>query len=581
MACANDTRSKDATGKLLARDARSGEGCKRIARTECAATATCIALPGRLFAMQGKKKCDECRPRCSDCRRLNLGCHWLVGATTVEGDRPETSDACSPSCLPTLSAEIVPNNDPEPEGDLSTPRPITPFDAEDFIATLFPHPLPRTSAVTPPLSQLSISINPYLRTDEERSLFNHYIHVVSRALCRSGDKENNPFLVTLLPLAAVSDTVTSVILSLSGCHWKRVYPTIWGTALTRQGQGRLFTREMPCTIGFHLPLSELTCWRFEVTADNFIALAQVNDLLGCSDKQSIFASCATVLLLCLTELFDGTSRVWKWHLKAASAILKSAAFQSLISTDEWKFCISLFHYLDSMSTISRCKAPLLQSDDSVIELCRSVRQSSVPELCHSDSADAIYGISPALFDLLGMVNLLANQRIRRVDELSEIGFRAAAMHIEDRIDEWRTGHDRGVSGASSRENKSDTDRAATAFEWAIRLRLHQIVEGYDALHGFVERAVTMILDSVQAIPYASRIEGCLLFPLVIAGSSSISVERRMMVKERLMVMESTLAFSHIHHARQLLETLWKGGNSASDLNWAAVRYSQFPGVVFI
>jgi hypothetical protein len=176
-----------------------------------------------------------------------------------------------------------------------------------------------------------------------------------------------------------------------------------------------------------------------------------------------------------------------------------------------------------------------------------------------------------------MVNLLANHRSRRVDELSEVGFRAAATHIEDKIDEWRADYDRGYS-----ENlESDTDRATTAFEWAIRLRLHQIVEGYDAFHDFVERCVVTILESVQEIPYASRVEGCLLFPLVIAGSSSISVERRMIVKERLMVMENTLGFSHIHHARQLLETVWKGGTSASDLNWAAVRYSQFPGVVFI
>jgi hypothetical protein len=68
--------------------------------------------------------------------------------------------------------------------------------------------------------------------------------------------------------------------------------------------------------------------------------------------------------------------------------------------------------------------------------------------------------------------------------------------------------------------------------------------------------------------------------LVIAGASSISVERRMIVKERLMVLESTLGFSHIQYARQLLETVWKSG-STSELNWAAVRYSQFPGVVFI
>lgn len=302
---------------------------------------------------------------------------------------------------------------------------------------------------------------------------------------------------------------------------------------------------------------------------------QVNTLLGRSDRQCIFEACATVLLLCLTELFDGTSKVWKWHLKAASAILKSPAFQNFVSTDEWTFCISLFHYLDAMSTISRCKAPLLHNGDSMTELTTSLRRSSVPELERSQSTDAIYGISPALFDFLGMVNVLANHRSKRVDELSEIGFRAAASHLENRIDEWRTSHD------ESAELEPETERATTAFEWAIRLRLHQVVEGYDPLHSFVERSITIILDSVQQVPYASRVEGCLLFPLVIAGSSSITMERRMMVKERLMVMENTLGFGHIQYARQLLETVWDGATCTSDLNWAAVRYSKFPGVVFV
>lgn len=231
-----------------------------------------------------------------------------------------------------------------------------------------------------------------------------------------------------------------------------------------------------------------------------------------------------------------------------------------------------------MSTISRCKAPLLQNSNSMTELTSSFWRSSVPALDRSESTDAIYGISPALFNFLGMVNLLANHRSRRVDELSEIGFRAAAMHIGNRIDEWRADHGRG---SLSVDPEPDTNRATTAFEWAIRLRLRQIVEGYDALHKFMERSVVIILDSVQQIPYASRVEGCLLFPLIIAGSSSISVERRMIVKERLMVMENTLGFSHIHHARQLLETVWKGGNNASDLNWTAVWYSRFPGIVFV
>ncbi|KAJ5138158.1 hypothetical protein N7526_004391 [Penicillium atrosanguineum] len=414
----------------------------------------------------------------------------------------------------------------------------TTLDDEEFIASLFPHPLPKRNAALV-IDRSLLSANPYLRSDEDRSLFNHYIQVVARALSRSHDSDRNPFLVTLLPLAATSDTVTSVILSLSGCHWRRVYPSIWRCALRRQGK----------------------------------ALTQVNTLLGRLDRQYIFEACATVLLLCLTELFDGTSRVWKWHLKAASAILKSPAFQDLVSTDEWTFCISLFHYLDSMSTVSRCKAPLLHNGDSMTELTTSLRRSSVPELKRSQSTDAIYGISPALFDLLGMVNLLANHRNKRVDELSEIGFRAAATHLENRIDEWRADQDHDA------DQEPDTERATSAFEWAIRLRLHQVVEGYDPRHEFVERAIVTILDSVQEIPYASRVEGCLLFPLVIAGSSSVSMERRMMVKERLMVMENTLGFSHIQYARQLLETVWS--EAEGDLNWASVRYSQFPGVVFI
>ncbi|KAJ5761763.1 uncharacterized protein N7511_005145 [Penicillium nucicola] len=431
-----------------------------------------------------KKKCDENRPKCSDCRRLNFPCEWPAPAIDVEMHSPRVDDTSSPASFPSVSADAIPIDDSD--GGPPPLSPVTPSDDEEFIATLFPHPVPRKNTVALPLCRSPISANPHLRTEEDRSLFNHYIHVVSRALSRSQDVDRNPFLVTLLPLAAVSDTVTSVILSLSGCHWKRVYPTIWGFG---------------------------------------------------------------------TKLFDGTSRVWKWHLKAASAILKSPAFQTLISSDEWTFCISLFHYLDSMSTISRCKAPLLQNNDNITDLTSSLRRSSVADPDRTQSSDAIYGISPALFDYLGMVNLLANHRSRRVDELSEVGFRAAANHLEDRIDDWRADYDRKSHANLDR----DTDRATTAFEWAIRLRLHQIVEGYDALHEFVERCVITILESVQEIPYASRVEGCLLFPLVIAGSSSISVERRMIVKERLMVMENTLGFSHIHHARQLLETVWKGG----------------------
>lgn len=175
-----------------------------------------------------------------------------------------------------------------------------------------------------------------------------------------------------------------------------------------------------------------------------------------------------------------------------------------------------------------------------------------------------------------MVNLLAKHRSRRVDELSEIGFRTAAAHLERQIDDWRAEHD--LLGKSA---DTDVEQATTAFEWAVRLRLYQIVDGYDPDCERAQRAVVTILDAALHVPYGSKVEGCLLFPLVIAGASSNGIERRMMVKERLMVLENTLGFGHIQHARRLLETVWDGGEGSKDLNWAYVRYNQFPGVVFI
>jgi hypothetical protein len=171
-----------------------------------------------------------------------------------------------------------------------------------------------------------------------------------------------------------------------------------------------------------------------------------------------------------------------------------------------------------------------------------------------------------------MVNLLAAHRSRRVDELSELGFRTAASHVQSQLDSWKAEYE--AATVTDRQ----PDQVTKAFEWAIRLRLHQVVDGYDARHEMVEAAVSPILSAVMTIPYGSSVEGCLLFPLVIAGASSTDVERRMLVKERLMVMENTLGFGHISHARRLLETVWE---DESDGNWARVRYNSFPGMVFV
>lgn len=117
--------------------------------------------------------------------------------------------------------------------------------SSDQITTPSPSALPEATIRSPSDALLTVassrpSVNPHLHSDEDRSLFNHYFHIVARVLSRSGDPAGNLFLTALLPMAAASDTLTSVLLGLSGCHWRRVYPSIWKRALARQGRGMSF-----------------------------------------------------------------------------------------------------------------------------------------------------------------------------------------------------------------------------------------------------------------------------------------------------------------------------------------------------
>ncbi|KAL2854602.1 fungal-specific transcription factor domain-containing protein [Aspergillus pseudodeflectus] len=492
-----------------------------------------VEIAWGMCILQDAKKCDELRPQCSDCRRLDLPCRWK--SPSPRPASPRLQESQSPPYLD-VDAAFSPSA-------VSFDGSASAFFDEHGLSITTPTSWTENIILRPFDLALRVSANPHLHTDEDRSLFNHYLHIVSRALCRSEQPDENQFLTTLLPMAAASDMLTSVILVLSGSHWRRVHPPIWNRALKHQGK----------------------------------ALAQVNQRLARADIAQDLETCATVLLLCLTELFDGTSKAWKWHLKAASALLQSPGMQTLDMTPEGAFCLQLFHYLDSMSTISRCRPPLLHKDCSLSDMTSSAFATALAASTSTSALESsVSGVTPALLDLIGLVNLLASHRGARVDELSDLGFRTAAARVKALLDTWRGEYEQ--TEVSTSFIKRDTYHASTAFECAIRLRLHQIVEGYDPDHADVTGAVEQIKKAALAIPYGSPVEGSLLFPLVIAGASSRDVEWRMVAKERLMVMENTLGFGHVRRARQLLETVW---GQEREWNWAAVRYTQFPGVVFV
>lgn len=176
---------------------------------------------GCLSCKERKKKCDETRPRCSDCRRLNLPCRWWsrspVSGSVSELDRQSPSQG-----VPISDTASAP-----PSGSASGSASASAAGHGSNIDW----PVQMEMVVTPVASPGRDM--PYLDNEEDRSLFNHYLHTVARALSRTANTNSadNPFLTTLVPMAAASDTLTSVLLGLSGCHWRRVYPGIWKRAL--------------------------------------------------------------------------------------------------------------------------------------------------------------------------------------------------------------------------------------------------------------------------------------------------------------------------------------------------------------
>ena len=81
----------------------------------------------------------------------------------VEVHSPDMNDTSSPISGATVPADTIPINDSD--GGPPALSPITPSDDEEFIATLFLHPLPRKDCITLPLSRSPLSANPYLRTE--------------------------------------------------------------------------------------------------------------------------------------------------------------------------------------------------------------------------------------------------------------------------------------------------------------------------------------------------------------------------------------------------------------------------------
>ncbi|OBT71044.1 hypothetical protein VF21_10623 [Pseudogymnoascus sp. 05NY08] len=401
------------------------------------------------------------------------------------------------------------------------------------------------------LSLVMLSTVPDMHSEQDKSLLNHYMKVVAGVLSKCESRGSNPYLTKILPMALSNQLIMGALLAMSASHWKKLQPAVWESG----------------------------------TKHKTNTLQSLAKLLPHLQMDSANIALAATLMLCMIELLDGTSSHWKYHLDGARQLLFSIDRQS-----EWRECgdliafyRGLYYYLDSATTISTCHPPLLETPkDTDLSSSEQSPQHGI------DDEEALYGVPKELFRFIDKVNGLAYQRKYRDDPVFENMFRASADTLEKELEYWRQNYF-DIINASQLEIQATSDEeaqhATIAYEQAIQLRLHQVLNGYSLQHNKVQECVSKILKAVQEIRYGSPFENCLVFPLTMAGSSCQSESDRLIIGDRFLVMERTVGFGYIYTAYDLVQRVWKQRDlckgTVKDVNWAEIRYYQIPGLVLI
>ncbi|KAI1338672.1 fungal-specific transcription factor domain-containing protein [Xylariaceae sp. FL0016] len=551
------------------------------------------ARTGCLTCKKRKKKCDGLRPKCADCRRLNLNCVYqgdLSPGSSVSSSSSQHTNAIIPSSPRPQHGDFViedtidanQQNETGPyewlnsasvptaedhwyEADLVTP---TASPSHDKIEAVSIHGLgsiapsrPEFSGYssytkTPPgLLGLHIPTMLPLSAREDRYLYHHYVTIVARSLCVSSRQEDNPYLRLLLPLASASSAVMGAVLALSACHLQHNggYSEYVRTGLGHQ------TR----------------------------AIAALNKLIDegstPNSPSDPFDTCllalAAVLLFCIIDIRQSDSTNWFWHITAAKNLIASRRTSATgigAASDPWPFLLDLSEYVDSIISLSKCQPPLIDH----LEQASGSKDDS-----RADPLNPIFGLAKPLLRFIGQISALSNRRKYRVNARFEEKFRLSAATIGQNLRAWEPEH----RVAPSIQSVQDVDLAAAihcayAIKFASILRLHQVVEGYKIPNDTSTECLRTILSHVQQIPIGSPAENSLVFPLFMAGAVSIEPEDRMTVSYRWAVIGRMIGFGNVAKGKIVLDMVWKtmdeelqraresGGEETTEANWASIRW---------
>ncbi|WEJ97614.1 hypothetical protein PSN45_005170 [Yamadazyma tenuis] len=291
------------------------------------------------------------------------------------------------------------------------------------------------------------------------------------------------------------------------------------------------------------------------------------------DSENLLLS---ILLLAIQEIFEGTSLYWGFALEKAAQIIGKRGGLAKVSSFA-PLSIQLFCYLDLISSLSTCSTPYVDNMEF-----GGYDEDHIERILNSKFGFK-FGIAGEIFKVIGNISTLASLRTSRYDSKeNEKKFNSLATLIEMRLQNWSPSLDgkRYQIDNSLDDGKLMLSKFTVALQWSAFLRLHQIRNGYNRKDPRVEACLDLILSSTKQISTNSDLETGLMFPLIMAGSVAYKTDDRTYIMSRIRKIKERLKFNYLGEFEKLILRVWESDNQENhSVNWAKIRYFQYPGLV--
>ncbi|ODV63692.1 Zn(II)2Cys6 transcription factor ASCRUDRAFT_29934 [Ascoidea rubescens DSM 1968] len=478
-----------------------------------------------------KKRCDENKPICGDCKRLKKNCVWAKPGMSLQQIREIKKKVELDEEKIKLKKKIdllkKKNNNHTPFQQRQIPKP-------KFDFTPLYH-LPSNLFDVCPIGM---------------RLYDYFRDKLAKIICIS-PQSNNYYLSIFLPMAHSDPGVLYSIIAWSAFHLGGTYEDLGHSYLKKALD--------------HIKNNPLISNNDDDDDDINYNNQSVNGKPRSLNEKDFLIRLSNYLILCGALICDGDVKLWRTCLEYGSKLIKyQGGFLKLIySSSIQKNWLALnFHYHDIASTErgtffpSEYREPLFNFDDNFSTL--TIQSHNLMGI------DPLHGCCQPLYHVISEINALALKCKRLMRQLLN--------QIMDKSFEILNKIDNLVPNFSDLEklDKKELELQLTLFEvfqFTSKIHLKQSVLRLNSSCIEIQFLVSDLLKRLDIILETS-VEGSLCFPLFIAGMNCTrELDRNLMLK-RFNDLIDRYRCKNVPRIKMIMEKVWSlDYNGSKNIDW--------------